>query len=39
VGGNPAAASIRKTGDAIRIFWAKPVHVEPGKPLTVEMAF
>jgi hypothetical protein len=27
----------RKTGEAIRIFWAKPVRIEPGKPLTVEI--
>jgi non-lysosomal glucosylceramidase len=37
LGEDPAAASIRKTGDAIRVFWAKPVHIEPGRPLTLEI--
>jgi non-lysosomal glucosylceramidase len=36
--GVPAAASIRREGDSLRVFWAKPLRVEPGKPLTLEIA-
>jgi hypothetical protein len=39
VAGAPATASFRKEGDIIRVFWIKPVRVEPGKPLAVAIAF
>jgi hypothetical protein len=39
VAGAPAPASFRKEGDIIRVFWIKPVRVEPGKPLAVAIAF
>ncbi|MGZ5480268.1 MAG: GH116 family glycosyl hydrolase, partial [Candidatus Aminicenantales bacterium] len=36
---SPAAASVRKEGDTVRIILTKPVRVEPGKPLTLAIAF
>jgi hypothetical protein len=37
--GSPAAASVRKEGDTIRVILTKPVRVEPGKPLALTIAF
>jgi hypothetical protein len=37
--GSPAAASIRKEGDTIRVILTRPVRVEPGKPLALAIAF
>jgi hypothetical protein len=37
--GTPAAASVRREGDMIRIILANPVHVAPGKPLALTVAF
>jgi non-lysosomal glucosylceramidase len=39
LGGAPAAASFRKEGDTLRVFWMNPVRVEPGKPLTLDITF
>ena len=37
--GLPAAASVRKEGDILRVILAKPIRVEPGKPLTLAIAY
>jgi len=37
--GSPAAASIRKEGNTIRVILMKTVRVEPGKPLALTIAF
>jgi hypothetical protein len=37
--GSPAAASVRKEGDTLRVILTKPVRVEPGKPLTLAIAY
>jgi len=39
VGGAPAAASVRREGDAVRILWTRSIRIEPGKPLSLEIAF
>jgi hypothetical protein len=39
VAGVPAAASVRRHGGTIRVLWTKPIRVEPGKPLTLAVAF
>mgnify|MGYP001129753760 FL=1 len=38
-GGEAAATTFRRTGNTVRVQWAKPVRVEPGRPLTIEVAF
>jgi hypothetical protein len=37
--GTPAAASVRREGDMIRIILAIPVQVAPGKPLALTIAY
>lgn len=37
--GSPAAASVRKEGDIIRVILVRPVRVEPGRPLALAIAF
>jgi hypothetical protein len=37
--GLPAAASVRKEGDTLRVILAKPIRVEPGKPLALVIAY
>jgi len=38
-GGSPSPATARREGDTLRVLLTKAVRVEPGKPLTVEIAF
>ncbi|HOW85757.1 MAG TPA: GH116 family glycosyl hydrolase [Candidatus Aminicenantes bacterium] len=38
VAGAPAAATIKRTGDAVRVIWMRPVRVEPGRPLTLDIS-
>jgi len=37
--GTAPAATVRKTGDAVRVILMKPVRVEPGQPLAVDVVF
>jgi hypothetical protein len=37
--GTPAAASVRKEGDTIRVILTRPVRIEPGQPLVLTVAF
>ena len=39
LGGAAIVSTTRRTGNAVRIQWLKPVRVEPGRPLAVEIGF
>ena len=39
VAGAATVAAFRRTGDFIRVEWAKPARVEPGQPLSLEVLF
>ena len=38
-GGVVVKPTFRQTGNAVRVAWLKPVRVEPGTPLTLEVVF
>ena len=35
--GATTKAAFRQSGNLVRIQWSKPIHVEPGKPLALEV--
>lgn len=39
LGGTAVATTFRRTDDTVRVTWAKPVRVEPGRPLEMTLQF
>lgn len=37
--GAATKSAFRQSGNVVRIQWSRPIHVEPGKPLALEVAF